>query len=287
MNEITKHLRKLDRCGYAAGGAWAAEPTALAVLALQAHQEPTAALRFADELATAQLSNGAVTTTADSDSPAWTTSIAILAWLAADERKFQSQIKSAVQWSLANHGKPAPRNSQIGHDPTLLGWSWAANTHSWMEPTCMFVLALKAAGLAHHPRTQEGVRVVVDRLLSTGGSNFGSTVVLGQPTLPQVESTGLAMLTLAGENITDPRIEKSLQYLEQNIDSRTTPASLCYGLMGLTAHNHRTDNAESWLATALDRELTRGPSAFKLALIALAGIPDLSWIPAREGAANA
>jgi hypothetical protein len=287
MNECIKHLRKLDRCGYAADGAWAAEPTALAVLALHAHQEPTAALRFADQLAAAQLLNGAVSTTGEKDSPAWTTSLAILAWLATEELRFQAHIKHAIEWSLDNHGKPAPKNPQIGHDPTLLGWSWAANTHSWMEPTCMFVISLKAGRLGEHPRTREGVRVVVDRLLATGGSNFGSTVVLGQPTLPQVESTGLAMLTLAGEDITDPRIEQSLQYLEQNISPRTTTASLCYGLMGLTAHNRRIAKADSLLAEALERELTRGPSAFKLSLIALAGIPDLSWIPNRTEVANA
>jgi hypothetical protein len=287
MIEPIDHLRKLDRCGYAAYGAWAAEPTALAVLALQAHQEPTAAHRFADQLATAQLSNGVVTTTGEKDSPAWTTSLAILAWLAAEEQKFQTHITRAIEWSLDNHGKPAPRNPQIGHDPTLLGWSWAANTHSWMEPTCMFVIALKAAGLGDHARVREGVSVVVDRLLSTGGSNFGSTVVLGQPTLPQVESTGLAMLALAGEDINDPRIEKSLQYLEQNINPRTTTASLCYGLMGLTAHSRRPENAEALLAAALNRELIRGPSAFKLALISLASLPNESWIPTREGAAHA
>jgi hypothetical protein len=282
-----KHLRKLDRCGYAADGAWAAEPTALAVLALQAHQEPTASLRFADQLAAAQLLNGAVSTTGEQDSPAWTTSLAILAWLATGELRFQAHIKRAIEWSLDNHGKPAPKNPQIGHDPTLLGWSWAANTHSWMEPTCMFVIALKAGRLGEHPRAREGVRVVVDRLLSTGGSNFGSTVVLGQPTLPQVESTGLAMLALTGEVITDFRVEKSLRYLEQEISPRTTTASLCYGLMGLTAHNRRIADAESLLAAALEREITRGPSAFKLSLIALASIPDLSWIPTREGAVHA
>jgi hypothetical protein len=277
-------LRSTDHCGYAPDGAWAAEPTALAALALNAHRESSTASHLVQQLANVQLPDGAVTANGEADSPAWTTSLAILAWLACDG--FAEQLDSAIAWTLATHGKPSPKNPQIGHDPTLLGWSWAANTHSWMEPTCMFVIALKAAGLGDHARTREGVRVVADRLLPTGGSNFGSTLVLGQPTLPQVESTGLAMLALAGEANSDPRFEKSLHYLEQNINSRTTVASLCYGLIGLTAHNRRIAEAEPLLATALERELSRGASAYKLALIALAAIPDLSWLPRRAEVAQ-
>jgi hypothetical protein len=287
VEQSFKQLRKLDRCGYAANGAWAAEPTALAALALNAHGDTESALRFARQLADAQLANGAVTANGDDDSPAWTTSLAILAWLASDVQHFQTHIESAIEWALTTHGKPGQKNSQIGHDPTLLGWSWAANTHSWMEPTCLFVIALKAAGLGDHSRAREGVRLVTDRLLATGGSNFGSTVVLGQPTLPQVESTGLAMLALAGEANTDPRVEKSLRYLEQEISTRTTTASLCYGLMGLTAHDRRMGSAESLLSSALERELARGASAFKLALVALASIPNLSWLPNRTEASHA
>jgi hypothetical protein len=275
-----ERLRNTDRCSYSADRAWAAEPTALACLALTAHGENTAALRLARQLADVQLQNGSVTANSESDSPGWTTSLAILAWLACED--FDTNIDRAIDWALATHGKPAPMNPQIGHDPTILGWSWAAETHAWMEPTCMFVIALKAAGLGDHPRTREGVRLVTDRLLPTGGSNFGSTLVLGQATLPQVQSTGLAMLALAGEAITDPRVAKSLQYLEASLNPATTTASLSYGLLGLTAHNRRPPHAEAWLAGALERELTRGASAYKLALLALAGIPDKSWLPLRR-----
>ncbi|MDZ4659581.1 MAG: hypothetical protein SH868_18575 [Bythopirellula sp.] len=279
MDKSIKHLRSIDCCGYRADGAWAAEPTTLACLALATHGEHTAAERLAQQLADVQQSNGAVTANSESDSPAWTTSLAILAWLACEG--YQGNIDRAVEWTLATHGKPAPRNPQIGHDPTILGWSWAAETHAWMEPTCMFVIALKAAGLGDHARTREGVRLVTDRLLPTGGSNFGSTLVLGQPTLPQVQSTGLAMLALAGETNSDPRVESSLRYLAENLIPTTTTASLSYGLLGLTAHNRRPPHAEALLAGAWEREVDRGQSAYKLALLALASVPNTSWLPSR------
>lgn len=274
-----ERLRNIARCGYSADSVWAAEPTAFACLALAAHGENTAALRLARQLADAQQANGSVTANGETDSPAWTTSLAILAWLACDG--FQDNIDRGVEWALATHGKPAPKKTQIGHDPTILGWSWAAETHAWMEPTCMFVIALKVAGLSDHSRTREGIRLVTDRLLPTGGSNFGSTLVLGQPTLPQVQSTGLAMLALAGEVNSDPRVENSLRYLAENLKPTTTTASLSYGLFGLTAHNRPPPHAEALLAGALEREIKQGPSAYKLALLALASIQDTSWLPTR------
>lgn len=281
MNESIKHLRKLDRCGYSSDGAWMSEPTAFACLALAAHDEYSVAIRFAHQLAEAQLDNGAVSANNEQDSPAWTTSLAILAWLACDQDLFQTNIDRALDWAVATHGRTQERNDQIGHDTTILGWSWAAETHAWMEPTCMFVIALKAAGLGDHTRVREGVRLVTDRLLTEGGCNFGSTFVLGQATLPQVESTGLAMLALGEEANRDPRVERSLRYLEENLSAKTTAASLCYGLFGLTAHDRRPAPASDWIAAAAYREIVRGPNAYKLALLALASLPDLSWIPNR------
>jgi hypothetical protein len=104
-------------------------------------------------------------------------------------------------------------------------------------------------------------------------------MVLGQYTLPQVEATGVAMLALAHEENIDPRVEKSLAYLEANISRDTPSASLCYGLLGLTAHNRRPTLADHWLAAALEKQLAAEPGAFRLALLALASMPDTSWLP--------
>ena len=206
----------------------------------------------------------------------------MLAWMACDRAAFADNIENAIHFALAEHGKPQERNSQVGHDTTLLGWSWAVKTHSWLEPTAFFVLALRAAGLNDHPRTREGVQLITDRLLPEGGCNYGSTMVLGQYTLPQLEATGVALLALAGEENTDPRVEKSRAYLESNLAADTPASSLCYGTIGLTAHNRRPALADEWIAGAVDRELKHETSAFKLALLALARMPDTSWLPTQS-----
>ena len=210
-----------------------------------AHAESHAALSLARQLAEIQVKAGSVGVSQEHEMPAWTTS---LAWLALAEdtgtTEFQKSLERASLWILSATGRILPRNPQIGHDPTIVGWFWAADTHSWMEPTCLAVLALNALGHEKHSQTSEGTRLIIDRLL---GCNFGSTVILGQATLPQLQSTGLAMLALADTLSSDPRIGKSLDYLERGISERSATASLCYGLLGLTAHSRRPPEAKHYL----------------------------------------
>jgi len=275
--ESMKYLLGSERWGYEARGVCATEPTALRCLALAARGEREAALAAARWLVGIQTTKGSVGVTAAQEMPAWPTSLAILAWLACDE--FDEPLSRAIQWTLNDYGQPAPDSADVGHDTSLRGWSWAANTHSWMEPTCLFVVALKAAGYRDHPRTREAVQLIVDRLLPEGGCNYGSTIVLGQTTLPQVEATGLAMLALADEDVADARIDKSLIYLEQQLGEEISTASLCYGLLGLTAHGRRPSDATRWLEQVWKREKQRGVNCFKTSLMLLADCDNQSWLP--------
>ncbi len=214
----------------------------------------------------------------------------MLAWSALESSRLHSSsgkylepIERAIRWSLKTHGKPAPRQPHIGHDTTIDGWSWAEDTHSWLEPTCLFVMALRAVGLGDHSRVRDGVRLIADRLLPDGGANYGNTMVLGQLLLPHIQPTGLAMMALADEAMHDDRISKSLDYLAAALqpEEETTPvmptASLCYGLMGLAAHRRRPIEADAWLKTAYARESRQKPSAHKLALLALAASDPWPW----------
>jgi hypothetical protein len=177
-----------------------------------------------------------------------------------------------VAWLLATKGEIVTETEPLSHDRTLVGWPWIGGTHSWIEPTAFSVLALKAAGHAQHARTREAVRLLVDRLLPTGGCNYGNTFVLGQKLLPHVQPTGICLLAIAGEEVADPRIARSINYLHQSLSETMAVTSLCYGLLGLIAHGERPKQAEAWLAGAYERECRRGRSSYKLALLALAAM---------------
>ena len=289
VDVVAKAIRLLKEersWGYHFTGPFATEPTALACLALTAHGEHHVAAPLAESLVEIQTVLGSVGVTRELEMPAWTTSLACLAWLAVDQtqgnNRFSVPCQRGLEWLLSVQGRTIPKNPQIGHDPTILGWSWAADTHSWMEPTCLAVLALKALGEESHSRTREGVRMIVDRLLEDGGCNFGSTVILGQATLPQTQASGLAMLALANEGSEDPRIERTLDYLENEIDEDCSTASLCFALTGLTAHGRRAHHAEDLLEQVFQRELRGETSCYKIALILLASCRDLRWLPSEN-----
>ncbi len=198
----------------------ATEPAALTAMALVAHGRDAAG-RPLDWLVGAQTADGSVGVELDQNNPGWPTAQAVLAWAVADrdrspdERRYTGPIARGIDWLLETQGLPLARANaeELGHDSTLVGWSWVEGTHSWIEPTAWAVLALKAVGLAEHVRTREAVRLLVDRLLPDGGCNFGNTFVLGQQLLPHLQSSGICLLALAGQHSDDPRIGRTGDYL--------------------------------------------------------------------------
>ena len=286
---LSRHIQRLaaaERWTYGASSNSAAEPAAWAALALIAHGEVDAALRPALWLARLQQAEGAVGVSAAELEPRWPTSLAMLTWCAWDHAsgspRFAERIDRAVQWSLTDRGETSPRSAMIGHDTTLTGWSWATNTHSWLEPTCFFVLALRAAGYGRHERTLEGARLVLDRLLPDGGANYGNTIVLGQPLLPHIEPTGLATWTLTGDEPADPRIEKSLEYLEHEIGPALAPASLAFACLGLASHGRRPAQCDTWCTTTLEDPAVPPLAVYEQSLLLLAARAGLDWLPSGE-----
>jgi hypothetical protein len=180
--------------------------------------------------------------------------------------------KYGIDWLLATKGEIVTETEPLSHDRTLIGWPWIDGTHSWVEPTALCVLALKATGHGQHPRTREAVRLLVDRLLPTGGCNYGNTFVLGQKLLPHVQPTGLCLLALADERIADPRLARSINYLHQSLAQGVATTSLCYALLGLAAHGERPKQTTAWLDGAFHRVSQRDNSPCKLALLALAAM---------------
>jgi len=280
VNQCTAELARCSAWGYQADEPAASEPTALAALALSAHGHGDSAQAAAGWLLAAQSDDGSVGVSRQQAKPAWPTSLAVLAWAAAlklevpftSPQRKQGARQRAIDWMLSLKGEIVTETEPLSHDRTLVGWPWIEGTHSWVEPTALSVLALKATGHGQHPRTREAVRLLIDRLLPTGGCNYGNTFVLGQRLLPHVQPTGLCLLALAGEKFADPRVSRSINYLHQSLAAGTATISLCYGLLGLAAHGERPKQAGAWLEGAYRRVSQRDKSPHKLAILALAAL---------------
>ncbi len=264
----------LNRVGSALPGGYlpdsppASEPTAWGAIALARAGRIDEARRACQWLVECQQKDGSVGVTLQEQQPAWPTSLAMLAWQESDhassDNRFQHNVQHAKKWALSTRGRTVERKPEIGHDTTLVGWSWAADTHSWLEPTALFVRALRTTGQEEHPRTREATRLLVDRLLPAGGANYGNTRVLDQYLLPHVQPTGLVLWALADLEIADPRIASSLNYLEASLERPLGTASLAYATMGLKAHGHAANAA----ITLLTEKAKDEQSPYKLSLIA-------------------
>lgn len=282
ITPVLERLAALDEWGYRAGTPGASEPTALAALALASYGEHAAAERARDWLSATQAADGSVGICRDEPTPGWPTALAVLAWLSGDdgtantpdENEHDAAIDRAVGWLLETESLSMPQSWQFGHDKGLVGWPWVIGTHGWVIPTAFSVLALKAAGYGDHPRTREAVALLLDRLLAGGGANYGNTIVLGRQLLPQLEPTGVALLALANESPTDARLEHSLDYAVRSLPGCPATVSLCWGLLGVTAHGRRPKDADQWVVAPLAHTLDHDPSPWKLALLALAACDD-------------
>ena len=263
---------------YLPGGPSYAEPAAFTALSLIGGGNAEAATAAAQWLGSIQGADGSIGISATERTPQWPTALAISAWTrwqrATNDQRFATNIELAVGWTLSNQGKTMPRQEGLGHDTTLRGWSWAANTHSWLEPTAMFVAALIHAGKRTHPRTGEAIRLLIDRQLPQGGFNYGNTVALGQRLLSQVQPTGLALATLSLAAMDASRVQHSLDYLSKSCKSVSSTVSLCFAAIGLASYGRRLGYLDAKLTRCFER-VDQDQPIYKLALLSLAAEPTI------------
>jgi hypothetical protein len=245
--------RSLSGGGFAMfnGGSYRTDATAWAVLALESYGMDSSLSKAAcKKLAESQLSDGRIPVIEEEPKSFWPTTLAILAW-----RKipgFETELELAVDFLLGTAGLHAPKTERLpeSHDTSIKGWPWIENTHSWVEPTSLAILALKACGYENHERVLEAVRMILDRQLPAGGWNYGNTVVFGKQLMPIQESTGHALCALAGFADTNDVIS-SINYLKREVDRIRTPLTLSWSILGLTAWSNRPVKAGDWISESL------------------------------------
>lgn len=277
LQETLDRLLDPENWGYRPGNAPSVEPAAFATLALLGHDRVAAGLKPVEWLVSAQRDDGRVCSTNDSDAPGWGTAMAVVAWDAAQRAtgkdNFQPAMERGLKWLLSAVGKPLKVDKDMAHDGELIGWPWIGDTHSWLEPTAWSVLAFRAVGRGDEPRTAVGIKILHDRLLPSGGANYGNTIVLGHELLPHVQPTGLAALALAGvPDQSSGKLSAALKFLSAAIGAQTTAASLAYALIGLAAHEQSPTAAREWLANAATRAVGRGAWLPRVSLLAVAAL---------------
>jgi hypothetical protein len=275
----------LHRRGHAAGWGYrpgtvpCVEPTVLACLGLLASVRDGRAGRAeaevrsaADWLAASQRQDGSLGVSATLPTPGWSTSYGVLLWGALDG--YSASRGRATRWLLGQRGIPvpnlAPRERTVGHDTSLVGWPWVSDTHSWLEPTAVTVLALRRDGKADHPRVRAGLQLIRDRAIAAGGWNYGNNRLFGRDLRPQPAPTGLALLALAGVDDRTDIVERAIQYLHGALPGTRATQSLCWGVLGLRAWGCCPKEAVGWLEEACEQAICRNDLAPRSAHLLLA-----------------
>ena len=236
--------RSLQDGGFAdrPGGTYRPDATAWAILILQNYDPQSSFIEPAQtRLTEDQLEDGRVCVSPNHPEALWPTPMAILAWNNAPS--FQDHQTRALDFLL----------NVAGSD----GWPWTADTHTWVQPTAMSMIAIKVAEADDQTRTQLAKHMLMNRQLPHGGWNYGSTMVFGQELRPFPETTGAALNALSGR-VPSRLIKASLNYLVREISRLHTPIALGWGLLGLGAWGLRPPEWPDLVQSCLERESRYG-----------------------------
>lgn len=210
----------------------------------------------------------------------WPTLLAAAAWngLAG----FEDRAEAALRFILQSTGKHWPkRGDTLGHDTAIVGWSWVAETHSWVIPTSLAMLVCR---LIDPPaaledvvvdRRASGSRMLLDRQITEGGWNYGNTVVFRNSLKPLPEETAWALAALAPVASRET-VTKSLKYLRGESGSLVAPITLSAALLAWSAWDEPVDQrALVQTSLASQNRLGAYPIAMTAQLLACFLAPEL------------
>jgi len=233
--------------GYAPGHSPQLEPSCLGLLALSLGAE-----RFAEPIAKTKgwiernaNDDGSYRPLLGREEAIWPTSLVLFTKAALDWKT--SGLQKTATYLLGTRGR-VPDSPEAGEmhdiDIQLLGWPWGETNFSWVEPTAWACLALRYVGQGTHHRVVEGTKLLLDRAMDAGGVNYGNRRILGKMTDPIPGPTALMLLALQGE--THPRLLASVQYLIQQINTDDIE-HLCWAKIALDCYRDQP-NVEATLA---------------------------------------
>lgn len=247
---------------YRRGGPSWAEPTAYALLALEGaagtREATDRGRRFVESL---RRNDGGLAPHPAVQESTWVTALYVLLNPAdADE--------AALEWLLGRTGRESTllhrvRMKLLGvrdeYEAAPPAWPWYPDTAAWLVPTAATLLALRRvqrrrpdARLAE--RIREGERFLLVRRCADGGWNHGASRSLGFQSFSYPETTGLALVALAGAQA--PGMERSLETAERHLARCRSAEGIAWLEMGLRAHGRTPARVpEAPVRTVMDAAL--------------------------------
>jgi hypothetical protein len=226
------------------------EPTALALLGLQAAGYFSEARpRAASWLAQRQLPDGGWPPCAIVPTSTWVSSLTLLSL--AQERAYSIGCPKGVAW-LSRQVYPDLPAFQVFVDHTLRispsrapgSSAWFPGTAGWVIPTAFSILALSCwsprftdADLSKN--AHRGQAYLLSRRCADGGWNHGGFLKRSEGSVSYPETTGLALLALAGN--ASPSLAATLLLAESFLHQPDSPEGSSWLLMGLAAHNRNVE----------------------------------------------
>jgi hypothetical protein len=267
-----QYLRRMQNAdggwGYFPGKQSWLEPTAWAALALLGDRDSATAVDRAWSLIRDwQDENGSWRPAAKVPGPHWTTALAVTL---AVHRQDKIAVKRGVDYLLETEGTETGLMSKLAawisprapdRDPNLKAWPWRPKTSSWIEPTAHTLAALRmAARQVGSAKVKDRVRLGEDMILSLrckdGGWNYGSRGALGVDLPSYPETTGLALIGLAGRRQADT--QSWVAHGRQLATQRQSPLASAWLSIALRLHRQEpppplpTPPGPDLLVTALE-----------------------------------
>jgi hypothetical protein len=239
---------------YRKGTSWT-EPTVLALLAM-GPESPVAA-RGCAWLRDRQRSDGGWPPQPGVEEATWVTSlVAIL----PPDSVGAARYDQALGWIMRQIGTDSTfwfrlreRVLGAGVGEQNPGWSWFPGTAAWVIPTSLAILALakmekRRPSPEVRTRIEKGRRFLLSRRCADGGWNHGSAHALGYDGNSYPETTGTALMALAGV----ANMDASLAAAERHWSECHSAEGAAWLKLGLLAHGRRK---EGWPPQAAPRTI--------------------------------